>query len=112
MQRRGLSTSGEVSLRIVAPRRLLSPRRRRRVPSQVLKIKSTASLQTVRAAYRNRARETHPDKNPGDEERAAKRFLEATKRRPTAERRARRAVVSAFELLSDDDERRRYDSTG
>jgi curved DNA-binding protein CbpA len=49
-------------------------------------------LQTVRTAYRNRARETHPDKNPGDEERAAKRFLEATKAASATDRRAEGAV--------------------
>lgn len=51
----------------------------------------------MRNAYRARARETHPDKHPGNEAEMHAKFLE---------------VVAAFELLSDATERALYDRTG
>lgn len=68
-----------------------------RCPYEVLGIERSATLAQVRAAYRSRARDWHPDKHPGNVEGASQHFLE---------------VVSAFELLSDQDERRHYDTTG
>ena len=66
-------------------------------PYDILKIPKRATLSEVRNAYRARARETHPDKHPGNEEKMHAAFLE---------------VVAAFELLSDASERAIFDRTG
>ena len=59
-----------------------------------LGIAETASQDEVRTAFRNLAKEHHPDLNPGDKE-AEERFKE---------------ISAAFEILGDEDSRRRYDS--
>jgi len=58
-----------------------------------LGIKESASKDEIRAAFRKFAREFHPDRNPLPE--AADKFL---------------AVKEAYEILSDDDRRKVYDS--
>ena len=63
---------------------------------EVLGIERTASNGEVASAYRKLAVKYHPDKNPGDEE-AVLRFKEC---------------AEAFEVLSDDDKRSRYDRYG
>jgi curved DNA-binding protein CbpA len=64
---------------------------------KLLGVSRTASKKEIKSAYRKKALDTHPDKNRGREEEAAKEFQK---------------VVHAFEILSDDTSRRRYDSTG
>lgn len=63
---------------------------------EVLGVAKRASSADITAAYRKLAIRFHPDKNPGDAE-AATRFKEAAR---------------AFEVLSDDDLRSRYDRFG
>ena len=63
----------------------------------ILGVSRKASPKEIKAAYRSRAKESHPDKNPGKEEEASERF---------------RRVAHAFEVLSDAGSRRRYDATG
>jgi len=63
---------------------------------EVLGVGRRASSAEITAAYRKLAIRFHPDKNPGDSE-AAGRFKEAAR---------------AFEVLSDDDLRSRYDRFG
>ncbi|MFM8415087.1 MAG: molecular chaperone DnaJ [Planctomycetota bacterium] len=63
---------------------------------EVLGVGRRASSAEITAAYRKLAIRFHPDKNPGDAE-AATRFKEAAR---------------AFEVLSDDDLRSRYDRYG
>jgi molecular chaperone DnaJ len=63
---------------------------------EVLGVARRASSSEITAAYRKLAIRFHPDKNPGDAE-AATRFKEAAR---------------AFEVLSDDDLRNRYDRFG
>jgi len=63
---------------------------------EVLGVGRRASSTEITAAYRKLAVRFHPDKNPGDSE-AASRFKEAAR---------------AFEVLSDDDLRSRYDRFG
>lgn len=63
---------------------------------KILGLQRNASTSQIKSAYRRKARDTHPDKR-GDEvsaEEAAEAF---------------RQVVHAFEVLSDDNSRRRYD---
>lgn len=62
----------------------------------VLGIKRNASAHTVRRAYRKKAMENHPDRNPGDPG-AESRYVE---------------IVAAHETLSDPVRRKRYDETG
>ena len=64
---------------------------------KLLGVSRTSSKKEIKSAYRKKALDTHPDKNRGREEEAAKEFQK---------------VVHAFEILSDDTSRRRYDSTG
>lgn len=63
----------------------------------VLGVSRKASPREIKAAYRSKAKESHPDKNPGREEEASEKF---------------RKVAHAFEVLSDVNSRRRYDATG
>jgi DnaJ-class molecular chaperone len=61
-----------------------------------LGVPRTASQDEIQKAYRKLARKYHPDKNPDDAD-AKKKFQE---------------VQAAFEVLSDDDKRKRYDQFG
>jgi len=63
---------------------------------ELLGVSRTASADEIKKAYRQRARELHPDANPGDAARA-ERFKE---------------VSTAYQVLSDDDQRARYDRYG
>lgn len=63
---------------------------------EVLGVAKDASPEDVRKAYRQAALKNHPDRNPGDAQ-AEARFKEATE---------------AFQVLSDDDKRARYDRFG
>ena len=63
---------------------------------EVLGVEKTASADEIKKAYRTAAMKYHPDRNPGDKEAEAK-FKEAGE---------------AYEVLSDDDKRSRYDQFG
>ncbi len=63
---------------------------------EVLGVEKTASAEEIKKAYRKKAMQFHPDRNPGDKEAEAK-FKEAGE---------------AYEVLSDDDKRSRYDQYG
>ena len=63
---------------------------------EVLGVERTATSAQITAAYRKLAIRFHPDKNPGNDEAAAK-FKEAAR---------------AFEVLSDEQMRARYDRYG
>ena len=63
---------------------------------EVLEVERSASQEEVKRAYRKMAMRHHPDRNPGDDE-AETRFKEA---------------AEAYEVLSDEDKRRRYDRHG
>lgn len=63
---------------------------------EVLGVPRDASQEVIKKAYKKLALANHPDRNPGDEE-AVARFKEA---------------AEAFEILSDDDMRARYDRFG
>lgn len=63
---------------------------------EVLGVQKSASDKEIADAYRKLAIKNHPDKNPGDEE-AVARFKEA---------------AEAFEVLSDQEKRARYDRHG
>jgi DnaJ-class molecular chaperone len=65
-----------------------------RDPYLVLGVSRTATAQEIKSAYRKLARTLHPDLNP-DDPKAEDRFKEAS---------------GAYELLSDESKRRRYDS--
>jgi DnaJ-class molecular chaperone len=62
-------------------------------PYEVLGVKSDASPDEIRKAYRKLAKQLHPDLNPG---------------KPEAEARFKN-VTAAYDLLSDADKRARYD---
>lgn len=63
---------------------------------ELLGVGRQASADEIKRAYRRRARELHPDANPDDEQ-AAERFKE---------------LARAYEVLSDPDQRSRYDRFG
>jgi molecular chaperone DnaJ len=63
---------------------------------ELLGVPRTASADEIKKAYRQRARELHPDANAGDQA-SAERFKE---------------VSTAYQTLSDDDLRARYDRYG
>src|SRR5918911_3612045 len=63
---------------------------------EILGLSRTASEQEIKSAYRRLAVKYHPDKNPGDAA-AEERFKEA---------------AEAYQVLSDPDQRRRYDRFG
>ena len=63
---------------------------------EVLGVEKGASADEIKKAYRKAAMKYHPDRNPGDKEAEAK-FKEAGE---------------AYEVLSDDDKRARYDQYG
>ena len=63
---------------------------------EVLGVDKNASAEDIKKAYRKSAMKYHPDRNPGDKE-AEEKFKE---------------VGEAYEVLSDDDKRARYDQFG
>jgi molecular chaperone DnaJ len=63
---------------------------------EVLEVSKNASQAEIKAAYRKKAIQYHPDKNPGD---------------PTAEEKFKEAAA-AYEILSDENKRARYDRMG
>ena len=63
---------------------------------EVLEISKSASTEEIKKAYRKMAIKYHPDKNPGDKD-AEEKFKEA---------------AEAYEVLSDDNKRARYDQFG
>ena len=63
---------------------------------EILNISKNASKEEIKKAYRQQALKYHPDKNPGDDS-AEEKFKEA---------------AEAYEVLSDDDKRARYDRFG
>ena len=63
---------------------------------EVLEVTKTASYEEIKKAYRKKAIQFHPDKNPGDKA-AEEKFKEA---------------AEAYEILSNEDKRRRYDQFG
>ena len=63
---------------------------------EVLGVEKNASADQIKKAYRKAAMKYHPDRNPGDQE-AEEKFKE---------------VGEAYEVLSDEDKRARYDQFG
>ena len=63
---------------------------------EILGIDKSATPEQVKKAYRKKAIEYHPDKNPGDKE-AEEKF---------------KLAAEAYEVLSDPDKKARYDQYG
>jgi len=63
---------------------------------EILGIPKTATAEEIKKAYRKKAIQYHPDKNPGDKV-AEEKFKEA---------------AEAYEVLSDENKRARYDQFG
>ncbi len=63
---------------------------------EVLGVERSATQEDIKKAYRKKALDHHPDRNPGDAS-AEEKFKEATE---------------AYEVLHDDEKRRRYDQFG
>ena len=63
---------------------------------EILGVSKSASADEIKKAYRKKAIQYHPDKNPGDKE-SEEKFKEA---------------AEAYEVLSDDQKRQRYDQYG
>jgi len=63
---------------------------------EVLEVSKTATADEIKKAYRKKAIQYHPDKNPGDKQ-AEEKFKEA---------------AEAYEVLSDPQKRQRYDQFG
>jgi len=63
---------------------------------EILEVAKNASAEEIKKAYRKKAIQYHPDKNPDDKS-AEEKFKEA---------------ASAYEVLSDTDKRKRYDQFG
>ena len=63
---------------------------------EILEVAKTASSEDIKKAYRKKAIQYHPDKNPGDKA-AEEKFKEA---------------AEAYEVLSDQQKRQRYDQFG
>lgn len=63
---------------------------------EVLEVSKTATAEEIKKAYRKKAIQYHPDKNPGDKE-AEEKFKEA---------------AEAYDVLSNEDKRARYDQFG
>ncbi len=63
---------------------------------EVLEVEKTSTIEVIKKAYRKKAIQYHPDKNPGDK---------------TAEEKFKEAA-EAYSVLSDPDKRARYDQFG
>ena len=63
---------------------------------EVLEVEKSATIEVIKKAYRKKAIQYHPDKNPGDKE-AEDKFKEA---------------AEAYDVLSNPDKRARYDQFG
>ena len=63
---------------------------------EILEVTKTATVEEIKKAYRKKAIQYHPDKNPGDKE-AEEKFKEA---------------AEAYDVLSNPDKRSRYDQFG
>ena len=63
---------------------------------EVLEVSKTATVEEIKKAYRKKAIQFHPDKNPGDKQ-AEENFKEA---------------AEAYDVLSDPQKRQRYDQFG
>ncbi len=64
---------------------------------ELLGVDQDASVATIKKAYRRKAKELHPDRNPKSKEKATEKF---------------RKVSEAYEVLSDPDKRAQYDRYG
>jgi molecular chaperone DnaJ len=64
---------------------------------EILGVERDASPEEVKRAYRRKAKELHPDRNPEDRKRAEEKF---------------RQIAEAYEVLSDPDKRAQYDRYG
>lgn len=62
----------------------------------ILEVNKEATADEIKKAYRNKAKQYHPDKNPGDKE-AEEKFKE---------------ISEAYEILSDVEKKRNYDQFG